>query len=130
MKKYFIDSSILIGFCKNNAKAVNIFDKLNTDGNSFYINPIVVSEVSYILKKRLKMKITDIIIFFNNMQILSVDSNTIELAFGYMQKHKTRPNDAIIAATCKLHKITNLVSIDNDFISLCEEENIHLINKQ
>ena len=40
-----------------------------------------------------------------------------------------KPNDAIISANCKEHKIPNILTMDDDFIQVCEAENIKLINK-
>jgi len=40
-----------------------------------------------------------------------------------------KPNDAIISATCKYNNITSLITLDNDFKKVCENENINIINK-
>jgi predicted nucleic acid-binding protein len=43
-----------------------------------------------------------------------------------MSKYNLLPNDAIILAACKFHKI-GLASHDSDFIIPCESENIELL---
>ena len=44
-----------------------------------------------------------------------------------MHKYNLKPNDAIIAATCKYPKIPYLLTIDDDFKQVSINENIRLI---
>ena len=46
-----------------------------------------------------------------------------------MHLYNMKPNDAIIAATCKQHNIYNLITIDNDFVQVCTNDKINIINK-
>ncbi|MEO2117934.1 MAG: PIN domain-containing protein [Methanocaldococcus sp.] len=38
------------------------------------------------------------------------------------------PNDALILATCKYHKIKNLITFDDDFKGIADKEGIEIIN--
>ena len=127
MKKIFIDSSIIIEFQKENEKAIILLEKQGKTDNFFYINPIVVSEVIYILKKKLKYSIPKIIAILKGINILPIDKQTIKIAYNYMHIYNLKPNDAIIAATCKYHKIPYLLTIDDDFTQVSKNENIRLI---
>ncbi len=128
MKKYFIDSNIIIETCKNNPQAKAILNKYSE--NCFtYINPIVVSEVAYILKKKLNINIETVALILHEFYMLPVGKEVIKIAFEYMHQYNIKPNDAIIAATCKHYKIPNLMTMDSDFKNVCNNENIFLINK-
>ncbi len=128
MIKCFIDSSVIIENYKNNPKAQAILKKYNSE-YFICINPIVISEVAYILKKKLNYNITQIKKELNYFEILSIGKETVLLAYNYMDKYNMKPNDALIAASCKYHQIPNLLSIDNDFKTVCSNENINLISK-
>jgi uncharacterized protein len=127
MTKIFIDSSVLIEFQKNNKEAVSLIDSWNKEGTIFFINPIVVSEVVYILKKKLKLNITVISEILQDFHILAIDNKTVTIAYDYMKKYNMKPNDALILASCKHHKIPNLITIDNDFTIVCKTEEINLL---
>ncbi|MEA2043311.1 MAG: PIN domain-containing protein [Bacteroidota bacterium] len=127
MKKYFVDSNIIIESCKRNLTAIDILSKYEKDSFT-YINPIVVSEVSYILKKKLKYSIKQIEPILNEFSILPVDKQVVTIAYDYMHKYNMKPNDAMIAATCKYHEIPNILTMDNDFEQVCTNENITLLN--
>ena len=125
MKKYLIDSNIIIESFKENPDAVSLLEKIRKDCFIF-INPIIVSEVAYILKKKLHCDILQIIDILSGFIILQIGNEIVNTAFEYMQKYNMKPNDAIIAATCTFHKIPNILSLDNDFNEVCKNENINL----
>ena len=127
MKKYFVDSNIIIESCKKNILAIDILRKYEKDSFT-YINPIVVSEVSYILKKKLKYTIKQIEPILNEFNILTVNKQIVTISYDYMHKYNMKPNDAMIAATCKYHEIPNILTMDNDFEQVCTNENITLLN--
>ena len=126
MKKYLIDSNIIIESFKENSDAVSLLEKLKKDC-FIYINPIIVSEVAYILKKKLHCDILQIIDILSGFIILQIGNEIVKIAYDYMQKYNMKPNDAIIAASCTFHKIPNILSLDNDFNEVCKNENINLI---
>lgn len=128
MIKYFIDSSVIIENYKKNPQAQAILKKYNSE-YFICINAIVISEVAYILKKKLNYNIKQIKKELNYFEILPIEKKTVLLAYNYMDKYKMKPNDALIAASCKYHKIPNLLSIDSDFNAVCSNENINLISK-
>ncbi|MCD4793959.1 MAG: PIN domain-containing protein [Bacteroidales bacterium] len=126
MKKHLIDSNIIIESFKENSDAVSLLEKLKKDC-FICINPIIVSEVAYILKKKLHCDILQIIDILSGFIILQIGNEVVKIAYDYMQKYNMKPNDAIIAATCTFHKIPNILSLDNDFNEVCKNENINLI---
>jgi predicted nucleic acid-binding protein len=128
MKKYFFDSSLIIEFTKGNPKAVEIVQKLNIPNFQFFINPVVFSEVTYILMREVKLDISLVIKAIQTFKILNIDDKTVNLAIEYISQYKLRPNDALILASCKLHNLDYLVSLDSDFQAICKAENINLIN--
>ena len=76
MKKYFIDSNIIIETCKNNPQAKAILNKYSK--NCFtYINPIVISEVAYILKKKLKINIKTVAQILHEFDMLPIGKEII-----------------------------------------------------
>jgi len=66
--------------------------------------------------------------YLKDFRVLIIDSKVITIAYDYMHRYNLKPNDAIIAATCKYHKITNLITLDEDFKKVCDNENIKLIS--
>ena len=128
MKKIFIDSSVIIENCKDNQQADILIAKNNQKDNIIYINPIVVSEVVYILKKKLKYTIKQIEAILNEFHLLSIDTKTVTIAYNYMHQYNMKPNDAMIAATCTYHKIPNLLTMDSDFEQVCNSENINILD--
>lgn len=128
MKKIFIDSSVVIEYQKENTKAILLLENESKTKNIFYINPIVVSEVAYILKKKLKFEVEEIVVILKGLKILPIGTEIVQIAYRYMHQYNMKPNDAIISATCKFYKIQNLMSMDNDFENVCTNEGINLIN--
>jgi len=127
--EYFFDTSIIIEFQKGNPKAEQIVLRLNVSGNSFFINPIVVSEVSFILRKKLNLTITDIEKILSSFEILPVDIESVSVAFRFMSDYGTKPNDSLILASVKLFEIPVLVSLDSDFEKPTKTENIKLLSE-
>ncbi len=127
MKKIFVDSSVIIEFQKDNVKAVSLLTNYNVEGNIFYINPVVVSEVAYILKKKLNLTIPQISDKLQEFNMLTIDNNTIMQTYDYMHRYNMKPNDAMIAATCKYHQVLNILTLDDDFKQVCSNESITLL---
>ncbi len=127
--KCIIDSNIIIENYKSNQKAVDIIQYLSDNNFIIYVNPVVISEVTYILIKKKKKKIQTLKNELLEFNILNINKRILEIAFLFMEKYKLMPNDAIILASCSKHNIKNLASLDTDFIIPCRQENINLINK-
>ena len=127
MRKIFIDSSVLIELFKGNQLA---YEKLYANGeadNLFFINPVVVSEITYILKKKLKFSYDQIFKILQGYEILPVDAMTVKKAFELMASYNLRPNDALILATVLLHNIQYFITLDSDFKNATAELNIELL---
>ena len=88
----------------------------------------MVSEVVFILKKKLKLSVRQTQQILKQFIILPVGEEIITIAYDYMHKYNMKPNDAMIAATCKYHEIPSLLTMDNDFEQVCTNENIALLN--
>ncbi len=127
MEKCFIDSNIIIENYKGNLHARTSLEKLSKDC-LVYINPIVVSEVTYILKKKLNYGILQIAEKLSSFIMLSIGIEIINLSYKYMHEYNIKPNDAIIAGTCIFHKISNILTLDDDFIKVCKNENLNLLS--
>ncbi len=76
----------------------------------------------------MKYTIQQIEPILNGFAILSINKQVVSISYDYMQKYNMKPNDAIIAATCKYHEIPNIITIDADFEHVCKNENIALLN--
>lgn len=50
-----------------------------------------------------------------NLEIISITKDIFNLAKTYMIKYNLMTNDAIIAATCNIHNISNIATNDGDF---------------
>lgn len=129
--KIFLDSSVLIEYLKGNK--TGFYKSLISDlNNDFFINDIVVSEYLYYilgfssgifprtLQQKRKIKETlekesKIIITIKDFKFLSTDETIFVVVPKYMSKYNLLPNDAIILATCKLHR-TKLASHDSDLL--------------
>ena len=64
----------------------------------------------------------------SRFKILECNSEIISIAFEIMKKHNLKPNDAIILANCKYHKIDILISLDVDFKNPVKSLNLKLNN--
>lgn len=140
--RIFLDSSIFIEPLKGNK--VVFYESLVSDmTKQLFIDDVVLSEYLYYilmfssdvspktLQRKNKIKETleqvpRVILAINNFIFLPGNQRFLTAVPAFMSKYNLLPNDAIILATCKLHK-TALASHDSDFINPCEEENIELI---
>jgi uncharacterized protein len=58
------------------------------------------------------------------------NQSVIDIYLDLMEKYNLLPNDALILATCKIHKISQLASFDKtDFEKACLSEQIKLVQK-
>jgi len=134
MNKVFLDSSVLIEFLKINgleeAKKImdSIYDKfLYLD---VYINLIIIDEtVFFYIKNKHKISFTlkELKIYLDSFNFLVITEEIKDNMFLLIEKYTLRPHDALIIATCQYYEISNLISLDNDFIKVSSGENINLI---
>ncbi len=127
--KIFLDSSFIIELLKNNEVAVSISKLLlNLSYLELHYNHIVFSEVVYQLYFKRKINIDLLKDIMSDFELLDMNSEIKEIALNFIQTYNLKPNDALILATCKFHKIENLISLDEDFKIPCEKEKINLID--
>ena len=124
--KVFYDSSIIIEGYKANPLAVELITNLAKISHQGFINSTVISEVTYILRKKDFLSIDQIQLKLSQFKILECNSEIISTAFEIMKNHDLKPNDAIILARCKYHKIDIVVSLDDDFKNPSKALNIKL----
>jgi predicted nucleic acid-binding protein len=143
--KIFLDSSILVEKAKGTKE--ELFDYLiGDDSVEKCINSIVLSEFTYYflaiegnaspMSLKMRKAIQPILKKNSPKDLLKVftylrdDSSVISLYLTFMEKYNLLPNDALILANYKIHKILNIASYDvNDFKEVCESEGINLISK-
>ena len=93
----------------------------------FYVNLIVKNEVIFHLYTKRKLisfnEIRNLLESFSSLELCSED-----LSLTMIEKHKLKPNDAIILSTCKYYGVPYLISLDSDFEKPCKEEGVELIN--
>lgn len=134
-ERVFVDSSVIVAFFSGNKKASELFEKL--EDFETYINDIVFSEVVYKLMAmkfeevegrfnfwEFKKKVSDFCGFYEvfknfvddaEIKVLEVSGDIILEAVKIGRKYSLLPNDALIAATCKVHGIKKIASFDEDF---------------
>lgn len=142
INKIFFDSSILIEAFKGKHKDFYFWLLQNF---APCVNETVCSEYWYHLlalcgdRSPLALKETDTInkvmeenfSYFTELSkhdFLPSNKEIIALAPLLMQRYNMLSNDALILATCLIHKIPKLASHDKDFILPCEKENLQLVN--
>jgi len=141
----FIDSNIFIiaSVKKGNQKFKEFIDKVRFGEIKGFINPIVVSEifhkfaiteirenmnVSYteamqLIKEEPKIiknlkkafKAIHEILSYEGIEILGMDEKNVTETIKIAKENELLFNDALIASTCKLNKIENIITNDTDF---------------
>ena len=142
INKIFIDSSVLIEAYKGNK--VDFYHSLFSDNsNQLFLNEIVLSEYLYYIlgfnagvsprTLQQKSQIINALVsekeqvnILEEFHFLTGNQDFIFDVPRLMSIYNLLPNDAIILATCKLHRI-KLASHDSDFIIPCKSENIELL---
>lgn len=134
-ERIFLDSGIIIGLFSGDDGAENILERII--GESLYINEVVFSEVVYkmmVLKfletetkfslKKLKRNIDSYVYIYEDFSkfldefkiaFFGITEEVIEIANSLATKYKLLPNDALIVATCKYHRIDKIATFDSDF---------------
>ena len=141
--KIFLDSSILIEYVKGNK--IDVLEAIVHPDSGYdpYINHIVYSEFLFHFlsltarKSPLTLKNSSAIStlltqdepieFIRNFSVVEMNTETIERSYEFMIKYNLLPNDALIFASCISHKIPCLATYDRDFIAICEQEEIQMI---
>ena len=97
--KVFYDSSILIENDKGNEDAAIILREAAKISHTAFINSTVVSEVTYVLRKKNILPLSEIKDELSAFSFLECNAEIISLAFELMEMYNLKPNDAIILAS-------------------------------
>ena len=133
MAEFFIDSNIFIETIKAEGlkEAKEIWNEILRSYLKFrfFINLIVKNEVIFHLYTKRKLisfsELKNLLESFSSLELCSEVEN---LSLSMIEKHKLKPNDAIILSTCKYYGIPYLISLDSDFEKPCKEEGVRLIS--
>ncbi len=129
--KIFVDSSLIIEYCRGNLKARDLMDFIDKNKEKFdvYINPSVWADVIYTVNKKYGIDLKTIGYYlFLNFKILDITQKLVFYSFSFIQKYKLNPSEAMVLGCCKKYGIKHLVSLNNDFIKPSEGEGITYIN--
>ncbi len=141
MKGVFLDTSILLEHFKGNPKAKDILLRLMDSDVVLFINPIVFSEVVYLLlgfysgisprslkgkPEKLPQKIDLVFEALEEYAFVELGEKTSHIAKDLIRKYAMLPNDALILATCMEHGFS-LVTLDDDFKLPAGKEGVPLI---
>jgi len=148
MKKFMVDSNVIIEYMKGNPEAVNIVNFVKSNpNNEYYLTLDAIEEILYVLVKHFSKKsywdlkhnpniakdtykiviplIESILKTF--FKVISPSKNTHEILFNICERYGLLPKDALILAICIEKDINNLITLDKDFANLGLEENINII---
>jgi predicted nucleic acid-binding protein len=143
INKVFLDSSVLIEAIKGSQTV--LLERLMADEDyECCISAIVVSEFMFhflavnssVAPLTMKMQKQIPSILQNNeayqilqhFTFLNTDERIVSLTPLLMQKYNLLPNDAIIMATCKIHNIIQLASLDSELKIVCVNEGITFVS--
>ncbi|ASJ06990.1 type II toxin-antitoxin system VapC family toxin [Thermococcus pacificus] len=141
MKGVLLDTSILIEHFKGNLKARNVLLSLMDSDVVLFINPIVFSEVVYLLlgfysgvsPRSLKGKPEklpgELDLVFESLEeyaFVELGEKTSRIARDLIRKYAMLPNDALILATCIEHGFS-LATLDEDFKAPAGKEGVPII---
>ena len=129
--KLFIDSSLIIEYCRGNLKARDLMDFIEQNKGKFevYINPSVWADVIYVVNKKYNVDLKTIGYYlFLNFKILDITQKLVFSSFSFIQKYKLDPSEAMVLGCCREYGIKHLLSLNNDFIKPAEGEKITHIN--
>ncbi len=144
LESCFIDSNIFIltATNKESRKLKDFMSKVKFGEIKGYINPIVISEVfhklatleikknrriSYkevlelikeepkIIKNLKTFRVINEIISYEGIEILEIDKETVFETIKIAKENGLLFQDSLIASTCKLNKIENILTNDRDF---------------
>ncbi len=136
MKKFIIDSNILIEFFKGNKSAKEILDFISTDYvNQYLLSIDTIEEILYILVRHFSKKsywelknkpllarevyetlipLVDILIekFF---YLIDTPSTVKSILFDLCKQYGMLPKDALLSALAIEYKVDYIITLDKDF---------------
>lgn len=139
--KLFLDSNIVIETIKKNPsdkhiearRILELILKKFLFIHSIMVNLVVWDEVIYHLISKGKAHDINFVAeylksLFALFDWVDVTEDVAFKALDLMLAYGLKPHDALILSTCMLRKIDFLISLDEDFIGVCEKERIFLVN--
>ncbi len=141
MKGVLLDTSILLEHFKGNPKARNVLLSLMESDVVLFINPIIFSEVVYLLlgfysgvsprslkgkPEKLPEELDLVFEVLEEYAFVELGEKTSLIARDLIRKYAMLPNDALILATCIEHGFS-LATLDDDFKIPAKEEGIQLL---
>ncbi|WP_297549699.1 type II toxin-antitoxin system VapC family toxin [Thermococcus sp.] len=141
MKGVLLDTSILLEHFKGNPKARNVLLSLMESDVVLFINPIIFSEVVYLLlgfysdvsprslkgkPEKLPEELDLVFEVLEEYAFVELGEKTSLIARDLIRKYAMLPNDALILATCIEHGFS-LATLDEDFKIPAKEEGIQLL---
>ena len=122
--KLFLDSSYLIylKYSKNDkvfSYVTDFLEKAVEHGDRLFINMIIIDEVVWILMKKYKILLNEILELIDRLipllEIIPIDYADYDVMKKVMMKYKLKPSDAIHIASMSKVKIKYIVSEDKEF---------------
>ena len=139
--KAFVDTNVIIGHLEGNIDLSELRNKFRLCSNAIVFSEAfmvylkaITGKKSYELKKNPKLiaerkdELEELFTLFEIFEELEINRGVRDLAFEYMKRYGLLPNDALILATCKFHRIEYLISFDSDFEDACKKEDITLLS--
>ncbi|WP_457622466.1 PIN domain-containing protein [Persephonella sp.] len=149
MKKFMVDSNVIIEYMKNNPEAVSIINFVkNNPSYEYYLTIDTLEEILYVLIKHFSKKsywdlknnpetvkdtynkiiplVEAILRSFFKIALQSL--NIYKILFKICEKYGLLPKDALLLAVCIENKIGNLITLDKDFSKLKLDEDINIIS--
>ncbi|WP_297468639.1 type II toxin-antitoxin system VapC family toxin [Thermococcus sp.] len=141
MKHTLVDTSVIVEHLKDNPEAVGMMAKLLDGDSVLFINPVVFSEVVYVMMghysgkaprtikgkpEKLPEELDAVFQILSDYAFVEITRETTEIARDLIRKYAMLPNDALILATCIEHGFS-LATLDEDFKIPAKEEGIQLL---
>jgi len=130
----FFDSNVFLRYLAGDGEARRLVDRVEAGEWSGYVNDVVVSEVVYgylrlvldVSRYELRRYVVehvdevgglleeDVLPLFTVFSSLPCHVGA-SMLMEYMVEYKLLPNDALIAATCRIHDVRAIAAFDEDF---------------
>ncbi|MBC7114864.1 MAG: PIN domain-containing protein [Archaeoglobi archaeon] len=118
--KVFFDTNFLVSLIVETEFSERARKVLESYIDSDFITSInVLEEVSFILRKLMKMRNEDMVEklrkLLEGLEIEVIEHLPLEEFFEVLREYPLLPNDALIAATCRYYGIRRIATFDEDF---------------
>jgi len=118
--KVFFDTNFLVSLIVETEFSERARKVLESYIDSDFVTSInVLEEVSFILRKLMKMRNEDMVEklrkLLEGLEIEVIEHLPLEEFFEVLREYPLLPNDALIAATCRYYGIRRIATFDEDF---------------